>query len=157
MAEINDRIVPLDELDDFEVAEGDPDVRGWEVLGADGRKIGAVEELLVDTAAMKVRYLEVDLDDGVNDAGANEERHILIPIGYARLDEADDRIYVDELDSTRLAGIPTYSHGPITRDYEMSVVQRYNPGYTAAGSDLYDLDLYDESRFYGARRENPLA
>ena len=58
-------MVPLDQLDDFRVASGDPDVRGWEVVGSDGGKIGEVDELLVDTRAMKVRYLDVDLDGTV--------------------------------------------------------------------------------------------
>ena len=36
MANEMDRIVPLDDLEDFEVAEGEPDVPGWEVLASDG-------------------------------------------------------------------------------------------------------------------------
>ena len=86
-----DRVVPLGQLDDFRVAEGDPDGRGWEVLASDGRKIGEVDELLVDTAAMKVRYLDVDLDvDDVVLSGGHD-RHVLIPIGYARLERDRDR------------------------------------------------------------------
>ncbi|HEU0013127.1 MAG TPA: PRC-barrel domain-containing protein, partial [Longimicrobium sp.] len=79
-----DRVVPLGQLDDFRVAEGDPDVRGWEVRASDGRKIGEVDELLVDTGAMKVRYLDVDVDDAV--LGDRQDHHVLIPIGYARLE-----------------------------------------------------------------------
>jgi PRC-barrel domain protein len=55
-------VLPLRRLHDFRIAEGDPDVRGWEVLGADGRKIGVVDDLLVDTGVLKARYLEVILD-----------------------------------------------------------------------------------------------
>ena len=78
-----DRVVPLDELDDYQVSEGDPDVRGWDVIASDGRKIGEVDELLVDTQAMKVRYLDVDLSDEVIANAGGEDRHVLIPIGYA--------------------------------------------------------------------------
>lgn len=46
----------------YKVADGDPDVRGWAVIGNDGRRIGEVDDLLVDPAAMRVRYLEVRLD-----------------------------------------------------------------------------------------------
>lgn len=158
MADLNERIVPLDELDDFEVAEGDPDVRGWDVFSADGRRIGEVDELLVDTTAMKVRYLDVDLDDELLGA-PGDDRHILIPIGYARLQRDDDRIRVDGLDSADLAGMPRYTHGPLTREFEMSLMQRYNPTFTPddAGAELYDTDGYNETRFYGARRDDPLA
>lgn len=50
------------ELHGFEVAEGDPDVRGWEVVSRDGRRIGEVEQLLVDPENASARYLEVRLD-----------------------------------------------------------------------------------------------
>lgn len=153
MANELDRVVPLDELDDFEVAEGDPDVRGWEVLSSDGRKIGEVENLLVDTAAMKVRYLDVDVDDDLIEA--DDDRHILIPIGYARLDEDDDQIRVDSLQATDVSGIPAYTHSPLTREYETDLRRRFDTGFTETQSgdrDFYSHDLYDDNRFYGARR-----
>lgn len=175
-----DRVVPLDQLDDFKVAEGDPDVRGWEVVGSDGRKIGEVDQLLVDTAAMKVRYLDVDVDnDLVAGATDSSDRHVLIPIGYARLDEESDRVIVDQLASSDVVGLPEYTHGPITRDFESDLRTRFDRGYTsgaattgAAGltgaaaadtstdlgagtgrdDDFYSHDLYDDNRFYGGRR-----
>ena len=170
-----DRVVPLDQLDDYKVAEGDPDVRGWEVVASDGRKIGEVDQLLVDTAAMKVRYLDVDVDNDLV-AGATDasDRHVLIPIGYARLDEGSDRVIVDQLASGDVVGLPEYTHGPITRDFETSVRSRFDAGYTAGAAtagaaglasteatetpetprdnDFYSHDLYDDNRFYGARR-----
>jgi uncharacterized protein (TIGR02271 family) len=150
-----DRIVPLDELDDFQVAEGDPDVRGWDVLSADGQKIGEVDNLLVDTAAMKVRYLDVDLDDDVLERGA--DRHILIPIGYARLDEEDDQVFVDSLSRANLSAIPEYRHEPLTQEYETDLRRHFHgdfaePGPAGAAQDVYSHDIYNEDRFYGSRR-----
>lgn len=160
MSEAIDRVVPLDQLDDFKVAEGDPDVRGWEVRAADGRRIGEVDNLLVDTAAMKVRYLDVDLEGDVVAEGG--DRHILVPIGYARLDESADHVFVDTLTSSDLATMPVYDHSPLTREYETAVRQRFDSSYTgtAPERDFYAADLYDADRFYSARRgdrENPLA
>jgi len=157
MANEMDRVVPLDELDDYKVASGDPDVRGWEVVASDGRKIGSVDNLLIDTGAMKVRYLDVDLDREV--VGSGDDRHILIPIGYARLNEDDDRIRVDSLNSTDIAGLPAYKHEPLTREYETSVRERFSAGTTtgktsstSADSDFYATEHYDDNRFYGSRR-----
>ena len=169
-----DRVVPLGQLDDFKVAEGDPDVRGWEVLSADGRKLGEVDELLIDTGAMKVRYLDVDVDDTMLAGG--EDRHVLIPIGYARLDRDDDRIIVDNLQSEQLRTLPSYGHQPLTRDFETSVRDSWSglgTGAAAAGTaglagttgltgstgttrtddDFYGHEGFDDNRFYGARRE----
>lgn len=148
-----DRIVPLDELDDFKVADGDPDVRGWNVMGADGRKIGEVDNLLIDTAAMKVRYLDVDLDDELIEASA--DRHVLIPIGYARLDEDDNQVFVQEMKSADVMGLPEYTHGPVTTDFETDLRRRFDTGFqaTTVEKDFYEHDLYDDNKFYNRDEE----
>jgi sporulation protein YlmC with PRC-barrel domain len=180
-----DRVVPMDDLDDFRVAGDTPDPRGWEVVASDGRRIGEVDDLLVDTGAMKVRYLDVDVDDEVS---AEPDRHVLVPIGYARLDRDHDRVIVDQLSSADLRAIPAYRHGPITRDFETSVRDSYRRGRpsSAAGAaamradtrddlprrdaapradegmrgdareDFYTDDLFDESTFWAARRSTGL-
>lgn len=155
-----ERVVPIGQLPDFEVAEGHPDVRGWEVRSADGRAIGEVDDLLIDTAAMKVRYLDVDLDDEVAPGG--KDRHILLPIGYARLDREEDCIHVDELRSSDIAGLPMYNHEPLSREYENELRGRFDREHTGLHADpnFYASDLYDADRFYSPRREskgNPLA
>jgi sporulation protein YlmC with PRC-barrel domain len=145
-----DRVVPLGQLDDFKVAEGDPDVRGWEVMASDGRKIGEVDELLVDTNAMKVRYLDVDVDDSV----MGDDRHVLIPIGYARLEQDHDRVMVDGLALADLGGLPSYDQGPLSRDFESSVRdsfsgRRTSPETTAtagmAGAGMLDTAGLDNT------------
>lgn len=146
----NERIVPLDTLSDFKVADDDPDVRGWDVLSADGRRIGGVDNLLVDTAAMKVRYLDVEIDDDLLDR--DRDRHVLIPVGYARLDRDDKRVTVDQLNSTDVSTLPAYGHGPLTRDYENTVRSSWDRGGTAAtgaDQDFYAHDSFSDDRFYG--------
>lgn len=58
-------IVPLKDLHDHKITSGDPDIRGWDVFAADGRRIGEVDDLLVDADTAQVRFLEVDLDRGL--------------------------------------------------------------------------------------------
>jgi len=59
------RIVPLTRLPGHRLAGDEPDVRGWTVFGSDGRRIGEVDDVLVDTASGRVRYLDVDLERGL--------------------------------------------------------------------------------------------
>lgn len=67
------RIVPLTRLPGHRLTGEEPDVRGWTVFGSDGRRIGGVDDLLVDTASGRVRYLDVDLEhDLYARAGAPE-------------------------------------------------------------------------------------
>jgi uncharacterized protein (TIGR02271 family) len=154
----NDRIVPLDQLSDFKVADEDPDVRGWDVLSADGRRIGEVENLLVDTAAMKVRYLDVEVDDDLLQDD-DRDRHVLVPVGYARLDRDDNRVMVDTLNSTDVGTLPAYRSEPLTRDYETSVRQSWDRDRqtTSTDQDFYAHDSFDDHRFYGRRTEDSSA
>jgi photosynthetic reaction center H subunit len=156
-AENRERIVSLDQAGDFQVADGDPDVRGWDVLAADGSRIGAVEDLLIDTAAMKVRYLDVEIDDDL--LGSERDRHVLVPIGYARLDRDDSRIVVESLNAADVSNLPAYRNDSLTRDYEDSVRSSFDRGYSAgtgADSDYYDDPLFDDRRFFDARRDDPM-
>jgi hypothetical protein len=148
-----DRVVPLDQLEDYQVAEGDPDVRGWEVIASDGRRIGEVDELLIDAQAMKVRYLDVDLSDDILMGAGTEDRHVLIPIGYARLEADDSRVRIENLASDQISSLPPYEHAGVSRDYETDLRQRFDRSAThiPAGDDFYAHEGYDENRFYGNR------
>jgi hypothetical protein len=203
-------LTPLRRLHDYRIAHGDPDVRGWQVLGADGRPIGEVDDLLVDTDALRVRYLDVALDPGLLpdsplpadtvDASSGpipglapeeaappamgglsamvaegfirstlseeeneltrehhhgyDSRHVLIPIGKARLDPEHDRVVVQEVLAADAAGFPDYRGQALSRDYEADLRQRLDQAYTHSQEhDFYAHDLYDEDRFYAPRRE----
>jgi photosynthetic reaction center H subunit len=158
-------IAPLKQLKDYKVASDDPDVRGWDIVARDGRKIGDVHDLLVDTVAMRVRYLDVEIDrellasaptvPGMVSTGlTGDHRHVLVPIGTARLDEDHDRVYVDTLDSHDVAVLPPYDHTAFSREYETGVRQRWGRGDAPAPDrDFYSGDLYDQERFYGPRRK----
>lgn len=151
-----DRLVPIDAMSDFRVAEEDPDVRGWSVLGSDGTRVGTVDNLLVDREAMKVRYLDVDVDDEL--VRSNRGHHILVPIGHARLERDQNRIVVGGLESRDLAALPEYTHEPLTSEYETALRRRFDRQYeSGSGGDFYNDPLYDDRRFYGTGRENPLA
>jgi stress response protein YsnF len=157
-------IYPLHELDDLQIAANDVDPRGWAVFSEDGQRLGAVTDLLVDTAAMKVRYLEVALDGRAAAGAEDDSRRVLFPVGTARLDGADDRVFVN-VDSASVDGLPAYTRGgAVSRDYEDSVRRGFvtaagttagtaaAPGeITAAELDYYNHDHYDTGRFYGTR------
>lgn len=168
-AGVASHIAPLKTLKDFKVAEGDPDVRGWKVISRDGRAIGEVHDLLVDTAAMRVRYLDVDLDNdllrsvpnlpGTSGPALGRDHHVLIPIGYAQLDEDHDRIHMEHMDSHDVAVLPPYDHNAFNREYETGLRGRFDRSYSAPAypttddRDFYAGELYDDSRFYGPRRK----
>ena len=143
------RLVRLEELKGFQVAEGDPDIRGWEVRTPDDRKIGKVEELIVDPVERRVRYMEVKVDRKA--LGFDDDRHILIPIGTARLKDDGHDVLIERLPAQGLAGVPAYSKGPITREYETALRTYYGATAVDVPGDYYKDEIYDDTRLYSTK------
>jgi uncharacterized protein (TIGR02271 family) len=145
------RVAALSDLGDFQVAEGYPDPRGWDVVAADGRTVGKVHDLIVDTGQMRTRYLDLDLDGDALKAG--DDRDVLVPVGLATLADDDDRVLLGSLTAAQLATMPEFTHGEITRDYENSVLAHL-PGDIRSeptGSDYYATSHFDDRRFFSSR------
>ncbi len=82
-------VVPLGSLPDFKVATGEPDPRGWGVVGPGGERLGRVEELLVDPRLLRARYAVCVLrDDG---------RTVRVPLAHARVDRESELVCLDRL------------------------------------------------------------
>jgi hypothetical protein len=222
--------VPLGRLRRYKVADGDPDVRGWQVYGNDGQTIGQVDDLLVDPDALKVRYLQIRLArrlldlhpeggagtavapavepeaqalpelDSLRDLGGTigmaavpgvpptvltggsirehlvretlsdlenqltadhhlghyhyaGARHILLPVGKARLDTQADRVLVDGLSAEDALRLPPFEPGTFDRGFEEMLLQALDgTWHPEPERDLYEHALYDEVRFYQSRR-----
>jgi sporulation protein YlmC with PRC-barrel domain len=110
----------LQELDrsNFEVVKGEPDIRGWDVRYTNGEKIGSVEELIIDAAAKKVRYMVVDLDE--NELRL-EDRKILVPIGFAELDGRNDDVLIPNVSVDQLCRLPDYNRNTLTAEMERGI------------------------------------
>lgn len=155
------RIAPLSELDDFEVAEGYPDIRGWKVASADGQEVGKVRDLLIDVDQMRTRYLEVRLTKQL--AAAPGDRDVLVPIGTAQVGEGKEEVVRVPLTAERFGLLPLYERGGLTRTHELEVRRHFSLGEAAAAAaagavagaatrSFYDDDGYDDRRFFGKRR-----
>ncbi len=165
------QLMHLSEMDDFEIADGEPDIRGWDVRAANGDKIGDVEDLLVDSASLRVRYIEVELEKDL--VANNDRRHALIPIGSARLNDDKDDVMIS-LDSKRLLALPPYVRGTLSREYEQSLLDGLaRPSdrvvstdkdrdvstdmdrdmSTDKDRDFYDGEHFDDRRTFETRRE----
>ena len=121
----------LKDAKDLQVADGDTDIRGWAIQSADGQKVGEVEDLIIDTTLMTVRYIDGKLahDDSIS----GERRNVLIPIALAQLDDTHDTVTLHESysEATRM---PSYDGKTIPAD----------------GMDV--TAHHDDARFFGTRR-----
>jgi hypothetical protein len=122
--ESRERLMLLGELKDLRVSKGEPDIRGWDVVTADRKKMGKVHELVIDTIDMKVRYLDIDVDGKILDL--KDATHMLIPIAGAQLDDDDNRVYLTDITVDELRALPPYDHRRITRDFETNIASWFN-------------------------------
>ena len=152
----------LEELggSDFEIAEGQSNIKGWKVKNAAGLNCGEVDELIFNPASRKVRYMVLDLND--NEFNLDSKK-VLVPIGLATLHENDDEVYLAGITTGQLQGLPEYVEGQITPASELrlrNLLTGTGGAAGIAGSDdytfhekgFYEHDHFDEDRFYGNRR-----
>jgi len=148
----------LQELDrsDFEIVDGEPDIRGWDVRLVSGQKIGEVEDLIVDAQQKKVRYMIVDLDD---DDVELDEREVLIPIGLATLDRKEDDVILESVTVEQLRSLPEYHSGRLDEEVERKICMALgrNSNTSVSGSerepdtDFYRHDFYSDGNLYKNR------
>jgi len=127
---------------DFEIAEDQPDITGWEIFDSSGDYIGEVEDLIFDKESFKVRYIVTDLDGYELD----EEKYVLIPIGLVTLHETDDEVLLTEAISDRLPLLPAYEKGKITPAIEFEIREVL----TGTAEHVVDVmnELQQEDGFY---------
>ena len=89
----------------------------------------------MDKTAQKVRYIDLELDEEFHADSDDTDMHLLVPVGAARLDEDDDKVYVDRIMTIdELNRYPRTMGGAISRDYEQEVVN-YHTGTTTSTGD----------------------
>jgi uncharacterized protein (TIGR02271 family) len=154
----------------------DSDLKGLDLYTGDD-KIGSVDDILVDDEG-QLRYLVINT--GVWILG----KKVLLPIGRARIDHSDKRVYADNLTKAQVEALPEFTDG-MTADYHHEEQVRgiyrsqdapsaYGVGYAGANSapatvntaptlDLevgyagYDRDTYSydkEPDLYALNEEN---
>ena len=164
MAEQTKHLYYINELSDYKIADGYPDIRGWDVKDIDNRVIGKVDNLLVNKAAERVVYLDIEVDQSIIDAkydpygrpsntelrefvNKDGENHIIIPIGLVDLNEDSNYVYTDMIDHRTFSETKRYRKGDsISRNYENQVLDSYSRKQNLK-HDNNDRDLYkDEDR-----------
>ncbi len=156
MAAENDRKTRLQKLSgsDFEIVDGQPDIRNWDVKDSAGSKLGEVDELIFDYESRKVRYLVVDIEDNDHDVEAKE---VLVPIGIAELHESDDEVILPGVTAAQLTALPEYNEDRFDTEHENSVRNVFGGlgGAALAGgtdSDFYNHEHFNEDNLYRNRR-----
>ena len=144
MTEHKKHLYYINELSDYKISDGYPDVRGWDVKDIDNRVIGKVDNLLVNTDAERVVYLDVEVNNSIIDANHDPygrpnhmevrefinkdgENHIIIPIGLIDINTDSNYVYTDVIDHRTFAETKRYRKGQVLdRAYEVQVLDSYS-------------------------------
>ncbi|MDB4874983.1 MAG: hypothetical protein JWM41_1429 [Gemmatimonadetes bacterium] len=121
----------LGDLDDYMIADPIPDFRDWNVTLADGRRLGKVDDVIVDTTTMTVKYVEVKLDRDV--LVGEDDRWLLIPAELIRVDSDNARVLVDHLPAGGLTNAPQRARGLPSPSEERAILAYYE--VTAVGAE----------------------
>lgn len=101
----------LSATQEFRVADGEADIRDWDVWGPDKVRIARVTDLIIDGEAQQVRYVvarrEVD------------EREVVMPIGY--IDLGKDNVVHTPLSTEDLDAFPVFEGETLERSDEVSM------------------------------------
>lgn len=161
----------LHDLSGYKVASHYPDVRGWKVIDADNRKIGEVDELLVNKAMERVVYLDVEVDKKLIEEGhepystpvsegthemlnKDGENHLIIPIGAVSIDEDHRQVISHDVNYETFRRTKRFNkEQSLDRDYEVQIINIYYPNENrSTSSDNNDSD--DDERFYNRSQFN---
>ncbi len=144
----------LEELrgSDYEIADGEPDIRGWDIKNNRGTRIGEVHEVLFNPSTRKVRYIVAELEPRIFGVA---RREILIPIGLAELHEKEDEVYLPELTLSQLDAAPDYIKDGFNFDREIIALNAFKNEKDAPfdynEQTFYEHDHFNERNFYGRR------
>ncbi|MGQ4646304.1 DUF2382 domain-containing protein [Lyngbya aestuarii] len=131
---------------------GGDDIKNYTVYTEADQKIGEVHDALLDDSG-RFRYLVIDTGFWV--FGKN----VLLPVGYARMDYDQHRVYLTGLTKEQAESLPEYKDNmTVDYDYEERVRNIYR-GKTAsaAARPSYDRNSYRydyDQEMYGMNEQN---
>lgn len=143
MSQETKHLYNLNELSDYKIKDGYPDIKGWDVKDIDNRVVGKVDNLLVNKEMEQVVYLDVEVDKSIIDANHDPynksvnqditefvnkdgDNHIIIPIGLVGLNTDSKNVFTDLIDHQTFAETKRYRKGDaVDRAYEERVLDSY--------------------------------
>ena len=147
---------------EYQIVDGEQNIFGWTVKNEADVKIGVVSDLLFELETNAIRYVIVDLTEGIFTLN---DKQVAIPIGIAQLDEQLPEVIIPNIHGDQFAALPAYGKNKMDEGTERQI--RTVIGSPAAlrmeetfaeleDQQFYKHDHFDTARFYGNRRSTDL-
>jgi hypothetical protein len=98
---------------EYRVCKDNSDPRGWPVRTSDDRDLGKVSDLIIDQEALNARYLVCTFP--------LQGRRILIPTGFARLDDRGKIVHLDFVTREEAQRLPTFNGLPLSDQQQVDL------------------------------------
>lgn len=95
-----------------------PDMLGWPVYGADMQLVGTVTDLLIEPETRGVRYLVIQLTNGLD---------VPLPLGAVSLVDGEGRVLARGLDARALRALPPLPPEPFDVGREIQLYATFLP------------------------------
>lgn len=167
----NDRkLYYLEELSGYKVADDDCDVRGWEVIDAEGQTVGTVDDLLVSKADERVVYLDVEVSENLfkNEHQADVvpvsqgayaflnkdgDNHLILPVGMVSLDEDAKKVIARKISHASFSKAARFpKNGSLNREHEITVLRQFLPDAAVDYPSSIDEYFYNGPAFENGLR-----
>ncbi len=130
-------IQPLRLLTDFSISKGDPDPRGWEMVGSDDEVAGTVTDIWVDIADKDVRFLEIDIGT----------RSVLTPMPLSSLVKWAKQGKVYAIKAEQFTAVPAIKNPDLITKLEEDMIGGYYAGGRMyangeGGESLFRIPIY---------------
>jgi hypothetical protein len=122
------------------MAEGEPDIRGWPVVAAEGgASLGRVVELLVDPASSEIAAVLVAVPQADSAQGGGRS---VLPLEHVQIDDRQNRLVADSAALTGYADQPAASAtGGVMSGADLS---RATTGRDANGDEVIRVPVVEE-------------
>lgn len=143
---------------DYQLIDGEQNIFGWKVKNEADVSIGVVKDLLFELETNAIRYVVVDLSEGMLNLN---DKKVAIPIGIAALQKELPEVIIPNIHGDQFAALPAYDTDKMDDETERKI--RMIIGSPAAlrieetiaelvDQQFYKHDHFDTARFYGNRK-----
>lgn len=126
----SNRIAPLRVSPDFYTDPKDAELRGFSLVGTDGKSGGTITDIWVDRAEFLIRYLEVAT---IKDDGTATGKTVLVPMTMCTVKKAAKNVRIEAVLGHQIGGAPQLAKAnQVTLLEEEKIVGYFGAGYLYA-------------------------
>ncbi len=113
-------------------------IKDWDVIDANGKTIGRIEDLIVDLKTGKIRYI---LGKTSTDLLVSKRQPtFILPVGLITLRKEDQTVEVKRIDPDWISKCPLYKDGPKRPGFEMELARVF--GIDKELEEIYEHDSF---------------